>query len=160
MVYQRCGMKEIERRWLVPTPPPLEGVDFAKIEQVYLAPKDGVSGILRARKWVDGDLSAVMCYLTAKTAMTAMTNSEIEEVISEEMFDAIKAHAARTIAKTRYEIELDDVLIVELDHFGGDLWIAEVELPTEDHEFDLPEWFGKEITGDRDFSNYSMSVAL
>lgn len=160
MVYQRCAMNEIERRWLVSSPPSLEGFDFGKIEQVYLTPKEGVKGIIRARRWIDGDLSAVGCYLTAKTAMTAMTNSEVEEMISEEMFEALKEHASRSINKTRYEIPLDDVLTVELDHFGGALWIAEIELPTEDYEFEVPEWFGEEITGNRDYSNYAMSVAI
>jgi adenylate cyclase len=37
------------------------------------------------------------------------------------------------------------------------LIIAEVELDTEDQLVQLPEWLGKEITGDNSWSNWSLS---
>ena len=44
----------------------------------------------------------------------------------------------------------------EVDEFYGDnegLVIAEIELPSEDHEFNAPNWVGKEVTGDTTYYN-------
>ena len=41
-------------------------------------------------------------------------------------------------------------------NFYGDnegLVIAEIELPSEDHEFNAPNWVGKEVTGDTRYYN-------
>lgn len=60
------------------------------------------------------------------------------------------------IKKTRYIIPEKSGLKFEVDEFYGDnegLTIAEIELPTEDHLFEKPEWLGKEVTTDARYSN-------
>ena len=44
----------------------------------------------------------------------------------------------------------------EVDEFHGaneGLLMAEIELSSEDEEFEIPEWLGKEVTGDRRYYN-------
>jgi len=48
----------------------------------------------------------------------------------------------------------------EIDEFRGDhagLWLAEIELPSEDSVFDKPEWLGEEVTYDTTFTNAYMA---
>jgi CYTH domain-containing protein len=62
------------------------------------------------------------------------------------------------IEKTRYRIEHQG-LIWEIDEFAGDnrgLIIAEVELEEEDQAIMLPDWVGKEVTGDPRYYNASL----
>jgi adenylate cyclase len=59
------------------------------------------------------------------------------------------------IDKTRYEVE-SGPFIFEVDEFYGDnagLVLAEIELPSEDAQFDRPEWLGCEVTGDPRYYN-------
>ncbi|HNV49495.1 MAG TPA: CYTH domain-containing protein [Bacteroidales bacterium] len=59
------------------------------------------------------------------------------------------------IDKNRFLIKSGDH-IIEVDEFYGanqGLVIAEVELNSEDEEFDKPAWLGKEVTGDQRYYN-------
>jgi adenylate cyclase len=63
------------------------------------------------------------------------------------------------IEKTRYLIRYGSH-IFEVDEFHGEnegLVVAEIELKTEDEEFEKPEWLGKEITGDLRYYNAMLS---
>jgi len=47
----------------------------------------------------------------------------------------------------------------EVDEFLGEnagLVVAEIELPAEDTAFDLPDWIGQEVTGERRYYNSSL----
>ncbi|MEW6762937.1 MAG: CYTH domain-containing protein [Pseudomonadota bacterium] len=47
----------------------------------------------------------------------------------------------------------------EVDEFLGEnagLVVAEIELPAEDTVFDLPDWIGEEVTGERRYYNSSL----
>ncbi len=62
------------------------------------------------------------------------------------------------IEKKRYKIDYKG-LVWEIDEFFGEnrgLLIAEVELESEDQEFEIPEWIGKEVTGDPRFYNSNL----
>lgn len=62
---------------------------------------------------------------------------------------------AGVIDKIRYEIKQGEH-IFEVDEFAGEnqgLIIAEVELRSEDEEFETPNWLGKEVTGDERYYN-------
>lgn len=51
-------------------------------------------------------------------------------------------------------------LTIEVDIFSGPnqgLILAEVELPSADYEFDIPDWFGKEVTNDPRYHNSSLA---
>ena len=62
------------------------------------------------------------------------------------------------IEKTRYRLEHCG-LTWEVDEFDGDnagLIVAEVELDDEDQAITLPDWVGKEVTGERRYYNASL----
>jgi CYTH domain-containing protein len=64
------------------------------------------------------------------------------------------------IDKTRYLVDTADGHTFEVDEFYGDnegLVVAEVELHSTDEQFDKPPFIGEEVTGDRRYTNASLS---
>jgi CYTH domain-containing protein len=64
------------------------------------------------------------------------------------------------IDKTRYEIKMGNH-IFEVDVFSGEnegLIVAEVELNSEEEEFQKPDWLGKEVTGELKYYNSQLSL--
>jgi len=62
------------------------------------------------------------------------------------------------IEKTRYRVESHG-MVWEIDRFEGDnagLVVAEVELEEEGQAIVLPDWVGKEVTGDRRYYNANL----
>lgn len=62
------------------------------------------------------------------------------------------------IEKNRYRITHRGSLW-EVDEFFGDnqgLVLAEIELSSEDQPFDMPDWIGREVTGDPRYYNASL----
>jgi adenylate cyclase len=60
------------------------------------------------------------------------------------------------IEKVRYIIEANNNLFFEVDEFSGDnegLLVAEIELPSENFEFNKPDWLGEEVTGQIKYYN-------
>ncbi|MBO7141105.1 MAG: CYTH domain-containing protein [Prevotella sp.] len=65
------------------------------------------------------------------------------------------------IDKTRYLVPVDDGHTFEVDEFYGDnegLVIAEVELGAPDEPYARPPFLGEEVTGDRRYTNASLSA--
>ncbi|NOZ09797.1 MAG: CYTH domain-containing protein [Gammaproteobacteria bacterium] len=63
------------------------------------------------------------------------------------------------IRKTRYRIGTQEGLTWEVDVFSGDnqgLVVAEIELATEDADFERPDWLGKEVSQDPRYYNVSL----
>jgi len=99
-------------------------------------------------------------YLTIKGATVGATRAEYEYIIpadeASEMLDYLCERPL--IEKTRYRVEHQG-LTWEIDEFAGDnagLIIAEVELEEEDQAIVLPDWVGKEVTGDPRYYNASL----
>ena len=99
-------------------------------------------------------------YLTIKGAATGATRAEYEYIIpadeASEMLD--KLCERPLIEKIRYRVEHHG-LTWEIDEFDGDntgLIVAEVELEEEDQAIMLPDWVGKEVTGDPRYYNASL----
>ena len=64
-----------------------------------------------------------------------------------------------TIEKLRYEVSFKNHLF-EVDEFLGDnegLLLAEVELTSEEEEFERPSWLGEEVTGNKKYYNSYLS---
>lgn len=62
------------------------------------------------------------------------------------------------IEKKRYKIPVGDV-VWEIDEFMGvnaGLIVAEVELKSEEQQFDKPEWIGEEVSGDPRYFNSNL----
>lgn len=93
----------------------------------------------------------------------SLSRVEIEEKISEENYKSIlnESKSNYYIKKYRYKIFLSDVLVeldVYLDELSG-LVVAEVEFKSEEDakKFNPPEWFGEDITNDKNFKNASLA---
>jgi CYTH domain-containing protein len=99
-------------------------------------------------------------YLTVKGASSGAARAEYEYEIpgveAREMLDNLCERPL--IEKTRYCVEFQG-LTWEIDEFAGSntgLVIAEVELEEADQVVSLPDWVGKEVTGDRRYYNASL----
>ncbi len=71
------------------------------------------------------------------------------------------ATAGRRLRKTRYEIPWKN-LKIEIDIYHGrnhGLMVAEVEFPSQAscRQFKSPRWFGREITGEKRYSNVRLA---
>jgi adenylate cyclase len=79
-----------------------------------------------------------------------------KEIPVEEVKELLKICEPGVIDKTRYIVPEKSGLKFEVDEFYGDnegLVVAEIELPSEDHPFEKPEWLGEEVTGDVKYFN-------
>ena len=102
-------------------------------------------------------------YLTVKGASSGAARAEYEyEIPGEEAREMLDNLCERPlIEKTRYRVEYQG-LTWEIDEFAGSnagLVIAEVELDEEGQAVTLPDWVGKEVTGDRRYYNASLIAA-
>jgi CYTH domain-containing protein len=64
------------------------------------------------------------------------------------------------IEKNRYKIDYEK-LIWEVDEFFGQnqgLIVAEVELESEDQDYEKPVWIGDEVTGDPKYFNSNLII--
>jgi adenylate cyclase len=102
--------------------------------------------------------------LTVK-AGAGLARIEVEVPISGEDAEALWAHTeGRRIEKTRHRVALGDVgdRLAEVDLYAGELsglCTAEVEFDSEDDAstFVPPGWFGREVTGEHEWSNAALA---
>jgi len=99
-------------------------------------------------------------FLTVKGVTVGAARAEYEYEIpageAAEMLDELCERPL--IEKTRFRVEHHG-MVWEIDRFAGDnagLIIAEVELEEEDQVVVLPDWVGKEVTGDRRYYNANL----
>ena len=104
--------------------------------------------------------------VTIKTGR-GLARTEVEVPITASAAEALwPATEGRRVQKVRYRVPLNDggvaddssPLIAEIDLYGGDLdglCTIEVEFTSVEaaNSFDPPEWFGREVTGDRRWTN-------
>ena len=98
-------------------------------------------------------------YLTVKGATDGISRMEFEYEIDRPDAAYMLMLCDSVVEKTRYVIEHND-MTWELDVFEGaneGLVMAEVELESEEQEFDLPHWAGEEVSGDPRYYNAYLS---
>ncbi len=146
--------REIERKFLVPGEDyKTEAYDSTHIVQGYICRSHGRTVRVRVR----GDKA----FLTIKGGSSASGMSRLEwekEIPVEEALQLMQLCESGIIDKTRWLVKAGDH-VFEVDEFFGDnegLVVAEVELGSEDEEFERPSWLGKEVTGDRRYYNSSL----
>jgi CYTH domain-containing protein len=148
---------EIERKFLVAELPDLSGNPGEPIEQGYLAlADDGGGAEVRLRRKPGHHL------LTVK-AGRGRSRAEEEIELDPERFDRLwPLTEGRRVTKTRHRIARGERTI-ELDLYSGDLdglAVAEVEFPDDRtaDDFEPPEWFGDEVTGERSYLNETLAT--
>ncbi len=147
--------REIERKFLVKSlPEKLRRSRCYLIAQGYLASEPGGRHV-RLRK------KGKTASLTFKVGRGGH-REEREIKLSSRQFAALwPATAGRRLRKLRYEIPWRDLLI-EIDIYRGrhsGLVVAEVEFPDRPtcRKFKPPSWFGREVTGEKRYSNVRLA---
>jgi CYTH domain-containing protein len=151
---------EIERKWVADRRPDAVTPDLRGIQlrQGYLAEDGDVT--VRVRISDEG------AKLTIKAgSATARTEVEVDvdRAEAEQLWPFTEG---RRILKTRYRVPLDssheDGLVAEVDLFEGDLdglCLVEVEFSSEEvaAAFEAPEWFGRDVTSVKGWSNADLA---
>ena len=153
---------EIERKFTIKKlPENLEQYEKKEIEQVYLCRKP----TLRARK---SNEDYILTYKSKQGLQrvqnaTARACEEVELPLTKGAYEHLKEKAdGSVISKTRYLIPLTENRKIEMDVFHGyleGLMFAEVEFNSEEEAaaFQLPDWFGEDVTFDHRYSNAVMT---
>lgn len=144
---------EIERKFLIKNlPENLENFTHYEIRQGYIS----TDPTIRLRQQDDKYI------LTVKSA-GLMKKQEYELDLTADQFNRLwEKTEGNTIEKTRYVIPLNDGLKAELDVYKGFLsgfMNVEVEFASTKEAilFDIPNWFGQEVTQDPRYSNSSLA---
>lgn len=148
-------MIEIERKFLV-TSEDFKAAAFMqnRIAQGYLSSVPDRT--VRVR--IKGDKG----YLTIKGKSNESGLSRFEwekEIPIDEAKELLKLCEKGVIDKTRFEVKIGNH-IFEVDEFYGDnqgLIVAEIELNSENENFERPKWLGKEVTNDSRYYNSNLS---
>ena len=145
-------MQEIERKFLVlknQFRPSGKGI---KIRQGYLS--------IDSEKVVRVRVAGEKGFLTIKGKMEGITRTELEyEIPKNEAEIMLKMCLDKLVEKVRY-IEIYEGMIWEVDVFEKDndgLYVAEIELKSEDQSFKIPQWVGEEVTYDKRYYNSWLS---
>jgi CYTH domain-containing protein len=95
-------------------------------------------------------------FLTIKSKSEGISRQEFEyEIPPEDARELLKLSRTPIIEKIRYKIEYAGKCW-EVDEFLGKnkgLYVAEIELDSEDEAFEKPEWIGEEVSGDKRYYN-------
>ncbi len=143
-------MKEIERKYLVSDTisEVVKYLQSKKIRQGYISDNDGKTVRVRTK----GEKG----YLTIKGKTVGISRDEYEYQIPFEDANQLLANfCAKVLDKERYELIVGEKKW-EIDIFHGKLEglkIAEIELESEEEEFELPGWIEKEVSSDVQYYN-------
>jgi adenylate cyclase len=147
--------KEIERKFLVRTDGWKSAVTSeTRIRQAYIAAEPDRSVRIRTRN----DDAA---QLTIKFGKGLLTRDEFEYPIPhDEALEMLAFSIGNVIEKTRFTVDFEG-FTWEVDVFEGvyrGLVTAEVEMASEEDTPALPTWLGREVTGDKRYSNQALAT--
>ncbi|RBP43698.1 CYTH domain-containing protein [Roseimicrobium gellanilyticum] len=144
--------QEIERKFLVTGDGWREGAEGTLYRQGYLA-KD-------KERTVRVRVAGAKAYLTIKGRTSGTSRAEYEyEIPLKDAEELLNLCEGPLVEKTRHKIPYAGHTW-EVDVFHGDnegLIMAEVELQSEDAHVEMPDWAGKEVSGDVRYYNSSLS---
>jgi len=144
---------EIERKFLVKEQlwEAIEKPSPSRIVQAYIANS--------AEKTVRVRIKGTKGFLTIKGPTQGISRSEFEyEIPLKDAEELISTFAEKVIEKFRYEISFKNHLW-EVDVFTGKLeglYLAEIELSSEEEHFELPDWVGEEVSTDPNYYNSNL----
>jgi adenylate cyclase len=154
--YARSLPLEVERKFLVPSPPDwLSTCPVEEIEQGYLAIEGDEIEVRMRRRGEDA-------YLTVKRG-GGEQRTEVEVEVGAEQFEALwPLTAGRRLSKARYHVPTEGGDL-EVDVYRGTLEgliTAEIEFGPGDQprSFKPPEWLGDELTGNPAYANKSLAT--
>ena len=143
---------EIERKYL------LANGDWRKITDKGLRIRQGYLNA-NPQRTVRVRIMGDKAFLTIKGSVIGISRPEFEyEIPVVEAIHLIELCEKPIIDKTRYIVQVNGNKW-EVDEFEGDnkgLIVAEIELQSEDQVFIIPEWIGKEVSGDIKYYNSNL----
>jgi adenylate cyclase len=148
--------REIERKFLVQwLPDNLKRARHSVIEQGYLA-TEAAGRQVRLRK------SGKATSLTFKVGRGSHREEREVKVSAKQFATLWPGTAGRRLRKVRYELPWEG-LVIEVDIYRGrheGLVVAEVEFPdtASCRRFEPPWWFGREVTGEKRYSNVRLAL--
>jgi CYTH domain-containing protein len=148
--------KEIERKFLVAGALPDEAktAPAFRINQGYLQLDKARQVRIRLQTSYSTDQSEA--FLTVKGKATGITRSEYEYSIPvKDAFEMLKMVEGSTIEKVRMIYGPWEIDFFLRDNVG--LIVAEIELPSEDTEFERPSWLGEEVSEDPRYANINLA---
>lgn len=105
--------------------------------------------------------SAEKGFLTIKGISKGATRAEYEyEIPVKEAEELLNHFAVSELSKIRFKILFENKLW-EVDEFLGEnegLIVAEIELQSEDENFTIPDWIGREVTGKEQYYNSNLTL--
>jgi adenylate cyclase len=121
--------------------------------------RDGLIAVANGRK-VRVRICDQRATLAVKSKTESLANAEFEYEIPQADAEELMAHHClhAELAKTRYVVPYGQ-LTWQVDIYKGMLAgviLAEVELPSETAELSLPDWVGREVTGNPDYKKINM----
>jgi len=148
--------KEIERKFLVSQFDASLACETINIRQGYIFSEEGK--VVRVRTWNDEG------YITVKYRISAITRNEFEYEIPKADADKLLEDLCKgnILSKTRY-IVMHKNKKWEVDVFHGTnegLILAEIELSSENEQFDMPCFVGCEVTSNPMYSNHNIAKGL
>ncbi|HKK10442.1 MAG TPA: CYTH domain-containing protein [Bacteroidales bacterium] len=144
--------QETERKFLVK--------DFSFKEEAYRSDeiKQGYLSIM-PEKSVRVRTKYKKAFLTIKGKTTGFSRAEFEyEIPLDDARKMMELFCETIIDKERYLVKYDN-FTWEVDVFHGEnegLVLAEIELNSENTTFAIPEWAGREVTGDQKYYNANL----
>ncbi len=156
--------KEIEHKYLVRSDAFKALATPIYYHQGYIPTLNGMTVRIR--------IAGEQGYVTFKDHAKGLTRHEFEYPIpADEARQLLELMCdERQIEKQRYVIPCPNAQLAdgtpveglhwEVDVFGGEnegLVVAEIEVPTEDTRYELPEWIGEEVTADHRYYNSSLT---
>ena len=156
---------EIERKYIIEKPSidkmrECGSYTSSDIVQIYLDAERGVTRRIRSRAYADG---VVQYFETEKRRVDEMSSEEREREITKAEFDNLSlqiAENSRPIIKTRHTFDyLGQTFEIDVYPEWHTTCIMETELPSRDTAVEMPDFIRiiREVTGDRRYSNATMS---
>ena len=153
-------MLEIEKKFLVSNDKWRTNIiQQDHILQFYISPQNSIPTVRLRLKRDTG-------YLTIKypsSTQHILSRPEYEYEIPKSHIEAQKPFAiGQFIEKIRYQVEDEFGQLWEIDEFSSPrcgLVLAEIELAQITDKVQLPEWIGKDVTADKQYSNQVMSYS-
>ncbi|MGV9012163.1 MAG: CYTH domain-containing protein [Flavobacteriales bacterium] len=100
-------------------------------------------------------------FLTIKGPSVGTSRLEYEyEIPFKEAEELLSHFSVSELSKIRYQVTFGNKLW-EVDEFQSDnagLLVAEIELESEDEEFDVPDWIGQEVTTQQKYYNSNLTT--
>ncbi len=145
---------ETERKFIVANKPDVTNLHGACVCQWYISydPEKRV-------RLIDG------VYILTEKSGTGLCREEKERELSEdEALSLLDGCGEKPVEKTRYRIPVGNY-VAEYDVYRGEnegLFVVEVEFPSEEEAlaFEVPDWFGKEVTEDVYYKNATISKRI